>query len=66
MVNAFKERLINSQFFICLNQILNDIKFWVKKHGGRADDTKVYEMNIRTLLQCQNKDEYDKKCDDMK
>jgi len=42
------------------------MKLWVLKHGGSNDDKKVYENNIRTLLQCQTELEYNKQCNKFK
>ena len=59
IVNAFTKMLPNSQLLICWNHILRDLKFWLSKHGGTVSDMKAYDINVRQLLQCETRDEFD-------
>ena len=45
---------------VCWNHILNDMKFWLSKHGGKTVYKRVYDSQIRQVLHCSSELEFDK------
>ena len=43
----------------CWNHLLNDIKFWLRRHGGKNDDILVYRSNILSLLKCASLEKFE-------
>ena len=42
ITNAFNEVFPSSKLIYCWNHIKSDVKHWVRTHGGKSDDVKVY------------------------
>lgn len=56
--NAIQNNLPNSKIFHCWNHIKRNIRFWLNKHGARADDHLVYKRDVEALLQCESEPEF--------
>ena len=59
ILQAFGKKLENCKILICWNHILNDIKFWLSKHGGKQSDKRVYDAQIRQLMHCETIQEFE-------
>ena len=66
IINAFKKVLPNTQVLLCWNHIFRDLKFWLSKHNGTADDKKAYDINVRTLINCETKEQFHEKFEQVK
>ena len=44
--NSIQKYLPNAKVFLCWNHVKSDVKFWIKKHGGKSDDLVVYLCDI--------------------
>ena len=43
----------------CWNHLLNDIKFWLRRHGEKNNDILVYRSNILSLLKCASLEKFE-------
>ena len=43
----------------CWNHLLNNIKFWLRRHGGKNDNILVYRCNIFSLLICASLEKFE-------
>ena len=66
IINAFKNILPNAQILLCWNHNFRDLKFWLSKHNGKPDDKKAYDLNVRTLISCETKEEFLEKYEQLK
>ena len=61
IINALKHCLPDAHVLLCWNHIFQDIKFWLKNNRGTLDDKRGYDMNIRTLMNCESLQLFEKK-----
>jgi hypothetical protein len=61
--NAISERLPGWQILHCWNHIKQDLKFWLRKHGGKQDDICIYINDIKQLLQSECVEEFNELCE---
>jgi len=58
-VNAISSTFPQWKHFHCWNHIIMDVEYWLKKHGAATEEMTVYKAQIRDLLNCRSRDDYD-------
>lgn len=52
IVKAFADKFPSWSSVSCWNHIFKDVETWVKSHCGLVDDIRIYQGNVREILQC--------------
>lgn len=60
IVEALKSLECNFKLVYCGKHILRDVKAWVKKHGGKADDVKVLRDHTERIRDGSSNGEFNK------
>ena len=59
IVNSIKRHLGGvAKRLGCWNHLRQDMKSWVREHGGDPDDIRVYWNHTRRLLECDSEEEF--------
>ena len=57
--NAINSHIPNAKILLCWNHVKRDVKFWVKKQGGKSDDVIVYNNDVDSLLRADSEQDFD-------
>ena len=56
ITNAIHKVLPGISIVLCWNHLRQDIRYWIKKHGGKSDEISVYAEHLNTLLDCETEE----------
>ena len=60
ITNAIHKVLPGISIVLCWNHLKQDIRYWIKKHGGKSDEISIYAEHLNTLLNCETEEIFQK------
>ena len=59
IMNAIELELPNAKLLLCWNHLRQDIRRWLRLHKAKQQDTSVYMVDIKVLLNCESLENFE-------